>query len=141
MQSKNIILASVVLAVVVLGVWFLMKPQNNPPAPTSPPVSLTPVESASLGKIEENTVAITADGFSSKEVRIKAGGTVTWVNNDPDSHQVNSDPHPTHTAYPPLNTISLLKLGEKKSLMFPDQGTYKYHDHLNPSLSGSVVVE
>ncbi len=147
MQSKNILLAAVILVVIVLGAWFFMKSQNNQVTPATPTTTNPVVPSVSSGsatsenQVEENTVVVTTDGFSPKEIRIKAGGTVTWVNNDSVDHQVNSAPHPAHTDYPPLNTVGLLKPGEKKSLSFPATGTYKYHNHLNPSLFGSVVVE
>jgi len=31
--------------------------------------------------------------------------------------------------------------GETHELVFPDPGTYNYHNHLNASQTGSVVVE
>lgn len=153
-MNKNLgILLLFVVIILLGGAWFFMQSQSSQPAPsvdtnntentitaTSVPSS-SPTDSSPSGSVEEKVISITADSFSPKQLKIKAGETVTWMNNDSEDHQVNSAPHPSHTDYPPLNTIGLLKAGEKKSLMFPDKGTYKFHDHLNPSLFGSIVVE
>lgn len=145
MQSKNLILITALVALVILGGWYYLKSQNKTaPVGTAPMITPapSPAPSASSGAMmhEEHKVSITASGFVPKTITIKAGQSVTWTNNDTQDHTVNSAPHPTHTAYPPLN-LGVIKPGESKSLAFPTAGTYKYHDHLNPSLTGSVVVE
>lgn len=141
MSRNNLIIAAVVL-VVLAGGWYLLGSQKNySPIPTST-VAPQQLETSSPSAIAtKNTVTITSLGFEPKVVTIKAGETVTWVNNDSVSHQVNSAVHPTHQVYPPLNKIDLLKPGDKKSLEFPQIGSYKYHDHLNSSLVGTVVVK
>lgn len=137
-MSRNAVIAVVGVVVLVLVGWFLTRPkQTTSPElsqPTQAPVS---TESAVFSA---NTVNITDSGFSPKEIIIKAGGSVTWENQDSVGHTVNSAVHPTHLVYPPLN-LDVIKPGEQKSLAFPAVGTYKYHDHLNPSLTGSVTVQ
>ena len=125
------ILIIVALTVLAIGWYFLgSRPSQPNPAPT-------PTQSTEVWEI---LVAITNKGFNPKEITIKSGEVVTWVNEDNINHTVNSSGHPTHLAYPPLNTVDLLKPGEKKSLIFPDPGTYDYHDHLNPTMFGSITV-
>ncbi len=148
MPQKNLAIAAVVLLVILLGGYFLVKPRGSAnlqvsPSPTesvAPRQTTQPTASPSAA-FNQTTISVSADGFSPADVKIKAGESVTWVNNDSASHQVNSNPHPTHTGYPPLNTIGLLKSGESKSLTFPASGKYGFHDHLNPSFKGSVTVE
>lgn len=146
-MSRNYwIVAAVIVVLIVL--WFMLtRPQQPTRAPETTPSTPTSTESASpeaategAAMKEETVVKVTADGFSPKEVTIKAGGTVTWMNDDSAAHTVNSVVHPTHQVYPPLN-LGSIQPGEKKSLSFPTAGIYKYHDHLNPSLTGSVTVE
>lgn len=147
-MSKNVLIAGVVIIVLALAGWFLLKPQNQsvPPAPSdvtstpTPTQSPTPTATAEAMMEEKNLVTISSSGFSPKKITIKVGGSVTWVNSDTQDHTVNSSPHPTHTDNPFLN-LGLIRPGEKKSLTFDKAGTYKYHDHLNPSLNGSVTVE
>lgn len=145
MSSRNLTIGAIVVLVIVVG-WYFMQSQTAQaptPAPqvTTEEASPSTSEATEAAAMEENVVKISSSGFVQKDITIKAGGTVTWMNEDSEDHQVNSAPHPTHTTYKPLNTVGLLKAGEKKALMFPDAGTYKYHDHLNPSLTGSVIVE
>jgi len=148
-MSRNVIITVVVVIVVILGGWYLLRPKQETVVPTPSTVESTPapVESASPASATEGAmmkgetvVKITASGFSAKAVTIKAGETVTWENDDTAAHAVNSAPHPTHTAYPPLN-LGNVASGAKVSLKFPTAGTYKYHDHLNPTLFGSVTVK
>lgn len=148
-MSRNAVLAIAVVLLLIVGGWLLLRPQQ-PASTTQPQVTPDPVltESAAPATAtseasvtqEENKVTITDAGFSPKEITIKAGESVVWMNEGTVDHTVNSVVHPTHLLYPPLN-LNTIKPGEQKSLIFPDAGTYKYHDHLNPSLTGSVTVQ
>ncbi len=139
-MSKNTITAAVVILVIVLAGWYLTRPKQT----AAPAVSSTPaptVEASSGAMMQEkNMVSITSSGFSPKDITVKVGESVTWENTDSADHTVNSDPHPTHTLYPFLN-VGLIKPTEKKSVEFTKAGKYTYHDHLNPSLTGSVTVQ
>ncbi len=144
-MSRNTTIGLVVVVLVILAGWYFIQSQKAQ-APTPPPQVTQPettpaTESAAPSEEEENVVKISSSGFSPQNITIKAGEFVTWVNEDTQDHQVQSAVHPTHQLYAPLNTVGLIKSGEKKSLSFPDPGTYKYHDHLNPSIIGSVIVE
>lgn len=146
-MSRNITIAVVFILLVIAG-WYFYKSQKS--ANYSPSVSQVqqqpaPTQSASSSSASEtamgqNVVKISAVGFTPKDITIKAGESVTWINNDTTMHTVNSNPHPVHTDYPPLN-LGLIKPGEQKSLTFPKAGKYGYHDHLNPSLLGTVTVQ
>lgn len=136
------------VAIIVAGGFLILKnysftttPNYQPKAPETATPSPSPTSaSPSAAVSEKNLVMITASGFEPKVITIKAGEAVTWKNTDSLNHTVDSAPHPTHTSYPPLN-LGLIAPGTSKSLVFPTPGTYKYHDHLNPSLTGQVVVQ
>lgn len=156
MSSRNLIIAAAVLLVLAAGAggWFLFTKNQTtaqpamptPPAPrittstgiTTPPASTSTATNTAV--VSKNVVTITAAGFSPKEIKIKVGDTVIWVNEDNAMHNVSSVVHPTHQVYPPLN-IGNIAQGEMKSLSFPAAGNFKYHDHLTPNLTGTVVVE
>lgn len=144
-MSRNTTIGLAVVVLLILGLWYFLssqKTQNSPVTVEETPSVTTPAtESATTDTTEQIQVTISASGFLPKDVTIKVGEPVTWSNVDSVDHTVNSAPHPTHTDYKPLNSVGTLKSGEKKSLTFPEAGTYKYHDHLNPSLTGSVTVE
>ena len=86
------------------------------------------------------TVNYTDSGFSPGEVKVKVGEKVEFKNTSSKTVQVNSDPHPTHTSFPELN-IGMIASGETKSATFTKAGTYTYHNHLNVSERGTVVVQ
>ena len=146
-MSRNVVIAGVVILVLVVGGWFFTRPKQT----VTPEVSQSTQESSSSESatsaassgaqmVEKNIVSINVGGFSPKTITIKTGESITWTNNDSENHTVNSDPHPTHTLYSFLNA-GLIKPGDKKTVMFERAGKYTYHDHLNPSLTGSVTVE
>jgi PKD repeat protein len=90
------------------------------------------------------TVTITNAGVSPATVQISRGSSVRFVNQSSSSHQMNSDPHPTHGNCPPLNQTPFLNPGQSgQTGAFITVGTCGYHDHLNPTnggLQGTVQV-
>lgn len=98
---------------------------------------------------EPVTVEITSAGFSPSTVNIKFFGSVKFVNKDTETHWPASDPHPVHTDYPvsggcigsEFDACKALAQNEEWQFVFLSKGTFGYHDHLNPGLKGTVVVE
>lgn len=139
MKKGNALLWIIILIVVLGGGYYLLKNKSSLYTTTQPaPTTVAPTE----GKTMEQgaTVTVTKDGFQPKEITIKVGEKVTWVNKSGEEVSINSAVHPTHLVYPPLNLGSVAD-GASVSLVFPKAGTYKYHNHLNPSQFGTVVVE
>lgn len=150
-MSKNVLIALAVIVVLAVAGWYVLRPQKMsapqpPQAVTTSPTPTTQSPAATEGatmeekKIDKNTVQISSSGFTPQNMTIKVGESVTWINKDDQKHTVNSLPHPTHTDYLKLN-LGVIQPDEQKSLTFTQAGTFKYHDHLNPSLFGSVTVE
>ncbi len=146
MNVKYLVLTVIVL---LLGLGFLGKDQigslmygSNPqPAPQVTTTTLPKTSPAtSSAAVEQNVVTLTANGFSPSPLTVKAGTSVTFMNKSGSKATVNSAPHPVHTAYPPLNLGSFTD-GGTLSLKFDKPGTYSYHNHLNPSQTGQVVVQ
>ena len=97
---------------------------------------------------ETHTVEMSSRGFSPQTLTIKKGDTVTFVNTE-GTHWPASAMHPTHTVYPEsggcigskFDACKDLAEGEEWSFVFEQTGTWKYHDHLSASLTGSIIVE
>jgi amicyanin len=70
--------------------------------------------------------------FGPQEVRIKAGSTVTWTNEDDIPHTVVS-PHNFRS--------KVLDTDGTYSFTFTTPGTYKYFCSLHPHMTGAIVVE
>jgi plastocyanin len=70
--------------------------------------------------------------FGPQELKVKAGTTVTWMNEDDIPHTVVS-----------LNNFrsKALDSDDKFSFTFTTPGTYKYFCSLHPHMTGTIVVE
>lgn len=91
--------------------------------------------------LKEAAISITASGFSPASVEISKGGKITWKNNDTVDHQPASAPHPVHTDLPVLGNGKVLTPGEDFSVIIDQVGVFGFHDHLNPSLVGTITVK
>ncbi len=91
------------------------------------------------------TITITSAGASPQTVTIAAGGRVTFVNNDTRSHDMSSDPHPTHTDCSAVNQVGFLTPGQSRETgNLTTVRTCGFHDHDQPSnsrLQGQIIIQ
>ena len=150
-NSVKVIVAAVVLAVVGLGVYTATRPKSTTPSATPPQSSNTPAASTSnstesvvkpAANAGEVAATISYDGsaFEPASVTIKAGQSVKVVNNSQRELDFESDPHPEHTAEPELNAGDI-DPGQSKTFTATKAGTWGYHNHLNNSQKGTVIVQ
>ena len=95
-------------------------------------------------------ITFTDAGFEPSTVAIKKGQTVRWMNNSSTNTWPASAVHPTHSIYPQKSASDCLgssfdacrglAKGETWDFTFNDVGTWKFHDHLHASKTGSVTV-
>jgi plastocyanin len=79
------------------------------------------------------TITITSAGVSPTQVNVALGSRVTFVNNDAQSHNMTSDPHPSHDDCPEINTVGLLRPGERRETgNLVTVRTCGFHDHDDP---------
>ena len=91
------------------------------------------------------TITVGSNGtVSPSSVSITVGQSVTFVNNNNRSHELASDPHPSHTNCPSINALAVLGTGQTKlTNSFGAAGTCGFHDHNdpdNPGLKGSITI-
>lgn len=87
------------------------------------------------------TVAIDDNGFAPATATVKAGTAVTFTNHGQAPHWPASDPHPTHTNLAGFDSKRGLATGESYAYTFTTPGTWGFHDHLNPTVKGTVIVQ
>jgi plastocyanin len=164
-MNKNLVI--IVLAILVLAVflyYFFTKfraPTLAPelPQPPTPPVFEVPTTptptTTETTPTSEVIIKITTDGFEPEEVEITKGTKVTWVNEQSNPSWPASAVHPTHEVYPGssikkcgtpeqdkiFDACRGLNQGESWSFIFNEVGEWYYHDYLNPSLKGKIVVK
>lgn len=106
-------------------------PSPQSPSPT-PPANQVPAT---------YTVTYTSSGFSPKGLTIKAGDTVVFKNNSSADFWPASAIHPTHEIYPEFDAKRSVPAGSSYSFIFTRTGSWKYHNHLNPSANGTITVQ
>ncbi|KKU76346.1 MAG: Plastocyanin [Candidatus Giovannonibacteria bacterium GW2011_GWB1_47_6b] len=154
-KMKKIIIVSA-FAFAAIAVFLVLRgPKNSQLGEVSPPpsavLSPTPSESVSesVTPASGKTVIYTDAGFSPSTVTIKRGETVIFKNNSSEAMWVASAMHPTHDLYPikggcvnsAFDQCEEAAPGGSWSFKFDVAGIWKYHNHLNLSKFGSVVVE
>ena len=121
--------------------------------PTAPLEKVVPTETSK--GTQEHLVEMTSAGFVPETITLSAGDRVTWVNKDSKTRWPASAIHPTHETYPnssirkcntpkekeTFDACRQLTPGREYSFTFTEKGTWKYHDHLHPTLKGTVIVE
>ncbi|MDP3934825.1 MAG: DUF5667 domain-containing protein [Candidatus Giovannonibacteria bacterium] len=115
------------------------KPQAAPfpkPIPQDKPIP----KGAEIKFEMSTTVVIDENGFNPREIGIKKGGKVTWVNKSQSQIWPASNPHPIHTDYSGFDSRLGFANGESYSFTFDKVGSWGYHNHLNPSMKGEVKV-
>ena len=85
-------------------------------------------------------VHVTDEGFEPRSITVEAGRTVVFENAGDEAHWPASDDHPTHQEYPGFDPRKPVQPGEEWSFTFDRPGEWGYHDHMNPYLTGEIVV-
>ncbi|MDJ0831984.1 MAG: cupredoxin family copper-binding protein [Gammaproteobacteria bacterium] len=101
----------------------------------TPPAAATPAPSAPAeAAAGEVTLNIQGMAFQPASMTVKAGSTVTWVNNDSAPHTVTS------TDGGPLASGTLNR-GSSYSVTLDQPGTYNYVCKFHPRMRASIVVQ
>ena len=143
---NNKILFGVIALIVVVGFMLVSNKKSSETVPQTqtteqnPYVTEPTITTQDEEQTQEAAVTITSSGFEPATVNIDVGTKVVWTNKSGDAATVNSNLHPTHLVYTPLN-LNNVSVDGSVSLVFDKPGTYQYHDHLNPSRTGTVEVK
>lgn len=89
----------------------------------------------------KTTIHIQDSGFSPGEVTINQGETIVFENKGKDSHWPASNIHPTHQIYPEFDPKKPINPGEVWEFKFSKAGEWRMHDHLNPQITGKIIVK
>lgn len=159
-MNSKVLVGLVVLLVGVAAGWYFL--QGTKPAPytpvsreegvvettpaTEPQVTLSAEPPATGGGTEKGVVtgkvSVTygAGGFAPNSVSVKKGATVVWTNQSQGGMRVASAVHPTHQLLPGFDQLKSVSVGGTYEYTFEKVGTWKYHNHVAPADTGTVVV-
>lgn len=126
------------LGLVVAGAFSLGACGSGSSSPTTPTTTTTTLPAGTPA------VTIASGSVSPKQIEINVGQRVVFVNNDTVSHEIVSNPHPSHTDCPPINEVGSLAAGQSRATgAFTLARTCGYHDEGQPdntSLHGTIII-
>lgn len=147
-MNKKVILAVVALVIILGGTGYALfgmdkkaeAPAGNNQATTSSKEvtekeASTPVSSSTAMA----TIVFTNEGFTPNNLTVKKGTVITVKNESSKSVQFSSDDHPTHRLNTEMN-LKTLAAGESASFVAETVGTHGFHDHIDDSKTGTLVV-
>lgn len=133
-MNKNVFIGLAIVVVLIIG-FVLFKNYNQ---------STKQANLINTGSKEEVIIGYTDTGFAPTKVILKNGGKITWVNRSGREVQIGADPHPLHTGNREVSggkfTLDL-KPSDQKVFSVSKVGTFGYHNHLNVSEGGMIIVE
>ena len=91
------------------------------------------------------TITIANNAVCPQNITVPRGTQVTFVNNDPRNHTMNSDPHPEHTDCPELNQVGFLAPGQSRQTgnlnIARRCGFHDHEDFNTAALNGSITIQ
>lgn len=146
-MNSKVVAIIVVVVIVLAGGWWAFAHNNPDTTPASTDQNETSNTSPSNDSSSTNqstpvaaTIIYTNNGFEPKQTMVKSGDTVRITNSSQNALSLDSDPHPTHTIQPELN-VGDVEPGQSKTFVIDKVGTWGFHNHENPSNTGSITVQ
>ena len=96
-------------------------------------VAAATIFAAGAATAANSEVRIDQFAFIPQRITVKAGTTVTWINEDDAPHTIASSDK--------LFKSKALDTGDKFSFTFTTPGTFSYFCSVHPHMTGAVVVE
>ena len=104
-------------------------PPTTAPPTTAPPTTEAPTTTTTVA----NQVTIINLAFDPASLTVKAGDTVTWVNDDTTAHDIVADDGSFDSGN--------LAPGASYQFVFATAGTVPYHCSIHPQMTATVVVQ
>ncbi|HET7713768.1 MAG TPA: cupredoxin domain-containing protein [Patescibacteria group bacterium] len=139
-MNKNLL--ALIVGVALLGggyLWWTSQNNNSSTTGTPAPGQSSTPETSTSSTSTEVTLTYTDSGFSPLTLEVKSGGKLTVVNNSTRTIDFASNSHPIHTDNTDLN-FGVITPNKSKQGTLTKKGSWRYHDHLNASAGGQVIV-
>lgn len=151
-MNKKLVIGLVAVVIVVAGFAAVFGLHKNASAPANQEAASSQAadETDSSEQTEATssndqtssqtaTITFTDDGFMPSTLTVKKGTVVTVKNSSSNRVQFSSDDHPTHRLDPEIN-LEVLEPGESASFTAKTVGTHGFHDHIDDSKVGTLIV-
>lgn len=118
-------------------------------------LAISPVNAHETTELHSTIIHVDESGYSPAITIIDPGTTVIFENVGEEKHWPATDDHPSHTRYDgtsleehchdtetaTFDSCVGIEPGKTWSFTFDNPGTFSYHDHLWPHLTGKIRVE
>lgn len=136
---------TVLLVVLIGGAAYLATRNNTESETVNVPVDESQVPAAAKTAIESTEpqsviITYTDKGFTPTEVIINVGDSVVFKNESSGSFWPASNPHPVHTDLGQFDARVAVPSGQSYTMTFSQSGTWGFHNHLDSSETGRVIV-
>lgn len=152
-MNNKFLVGLVVLLVGVGAGWYFLQGGKTPQesmtreeevlesTPAMEPTTTFGTEVPTIGsQAVKTSVSYGTGGFAPNTVTVKIGTAVVWTNQSQSGMWVASAMHPTHQLLPGFDELKSVSTGGTYEYMFEKVGTWKYHNHVAPADTGTVVV-
>lgn len=95
---------------------------------------------ACKGANTKHKVTISGGKVSPAHIDARYCDMLIFINEDEIVREMTFGTHPRHESYAGQNELVVRK-GRAKTLVLNESGTYQFHDHLNPDVTGYFTVE
>lgn len=141
----------IILVVVVGSLWIMNHLHYNMTPVTPKDVSKKLVEKEGIYQIEGEQTGACRGRYDNHKVIIKDNQAsparieahicdrLTFINEDNQSREMTFGTHPQHGVYAGESEMTVRK-GRNKTIILTDQGSYQFHDHLDPGVNGHFTV-
>ena len=145
---KNIIIVIVVLLILGIAGFFLLGSNPSGEVCTADTAivfdSVGSVATSSAG-ISDPVIVIFNNGEVTPScVKVPQGAEIKWLNAGDKNIQVAADQHPVHTGNKEVSYggfVLDMAPGEEKTFTINKVGKTGYHNHLNSSTGGAIIVD
>ena len=147
----NFKIITVVAAVALLAAACNRPADSSQPADNSggDQTSQTPDSFPAIDTNQQHVVTYSDSGFAPATLTITEGDTVAFENTSSGDLRVASDPHPLHNGYPTtggcvsstFDACGDIPAGHMWTFEFDIPGSWGYHNHFDPSQTGTIVVQ
>ena len=87
-----------------------------------------------------HSITLTEDGFKPEVLTIQLNDTVVFKTTRNVPFWPASDKHPAHSEYPEFDARKEILFDSSWEFTFTEIGEWSYHDHLNSTLRGLIIV-
>ncbi len=151
-MNRKALITTIIIVLALLGVGAYALTRNSDKDNTAATSNTTSTDTTAPSSDQSNpsnsgetkpataTITYTNNGFSPATLTVKVGTVITIKNDSSMQLQFDSNPHPAHTDDPELNVGSVAP-GSSGTFTVTTTGTHGYHNHLNSSDTGTIVVQ